>query len=533
MNWPASLANSLWVGSSLPSWMNFRRALNRPAETQWELLRGLLTRGSTCAYGQAQGFGEIKSYEEFARRVPLVDYENLAPWIDRIRAGESRILTSERVTHLIPTSGSTGARKLIPFTAGLQGEFNCAIGPWMTDLSRQHPEILFGPAYWSITPAQQPAQAETSAVPIGFADDASYLGGAKGWLVRAAMVAPDGIDNLTDLDEFRFQTLLCLLRQRDLRLISVWHPSFLTLLLDALPEHWNKLLARLHQENRQRAHELECANPQKPESLWPCLRVISCWGDGHAELSLADLRKRFPNVLVQTKGLLATEAFVTIPFGKFHPVAVYSHFYEFIDEQGQVHPVHDLREGKTYEVVVTTAGGLWRYQMNDQVRVKGFLGQTPSLRFIGRSGNVSDLCGEKLSEAFVSGVLREALADVETRPRFALLAPDEDAAGRGYTLYIEGMPPGDMAAVVENALRENLNYAHCRDLGQLRPIRTFAIARHGYETFARRLVAEGRRLGDIKPVPLSRAGGWSEIFSGGHVALEADSHAVVGASGRT
>jgi len=496
--------------------MNFRRALNRPAEAQRKVLRGLLARNSTCAYGRIHGFGEIKSYADFARRVPLVEYEDLAPWVKRIRSGESRVLTNERVTHLIPTSGSTGARKLIPFTTGLQAEFNRAIGPWMTDLARQHPKILLGPAYWSITPAQKPAQPETSAIPIGFADDASYLGGAKGWLVRAAMVAPDGTSQLTDLEEFRFQTLLCLLRQRDLRLISVWHPSFLTLLLDALPGCWDKLLARLHGENTNRARELKCGNPRQPESLWPHLRVISCWGDGHADLSLADLPGRFPNVLVQAKGLLATEAFATIPLGDFHPVAVCSHFYEFIDDRGRVHPVHDLRAGEMYEVVVTTAGGLWRYRMHDQVRVTGFLGRTPSLRFVGRNGNVSDLCGEKLSEAFVAGVLQESLVDAKTRPRFALLAPDEDSAGRGYTLYIEGTPPGYLAGVVENALRENPNYAHCRDLGQLRPVRMFMIARGGYETFARRLVAEGRRLGDIKPVPLSRTDGWSKIFSGAY-----------------
>jgi len=516
MNWPASLANSLWVGSSLPSWMNFRRALNHPAETQWNLLGGLLADSSTCSYGHAHGFGEIKSYEEFVRRVPLVDYENLAPWIERIRAGESRVLTNGQVTHLIPTSGSTGARKLIPFTIGLQEEFNRAIGPWITDLARQHPKILFGPAYWSITPAQPPAQTGASAIPIGFADDASYLGGAKGRLVRAAMVTPDGVAKLADLEEFRFQTLLCLLCRRDLRLISVWHPSFLTLLLDALPGCWDRLLARLHQENKHRARALERIDPRQPQWLWPHLCVISCWGDGHAELMAMDLRKRFPNVLVQAKGLLATEAFVTIPLEKLHPVAVCSHFYEFIDEQGRVHPAHDLRKGETYEVVITTAGGLWRYRMNDRVRVTGFLGQTPSLRFIGRTGNVSDLCGEKLSEAFIAGALQEALVHAETKPRFVLLAPDVDATGQGYTLYIEGTLPANMAGAMERALRENPNYAGCRDLGQLRPVRIFVITKDGYETFARRLVAEGRRLGDIKPVPLSRTDGWSKKFSGAY-----------------
>ena len=513
MNWPATIANSLWIGSSLPAWVNFQRALDRPAEVQRNLLRRLLSTNSDCAYGRAHGFGEIKSCEEFTRRVPIVDYENLAPWIDRIRAGEPRVLTSERVTHLIPTSGSTGARKLIPFTAGLQREFDRAISPWMADLVRQHASILFGPAYWAITPATEPADAEASAVPVGFADDASYLGGAKSRLVRAAMVVPDESGQVHDLEEFRFQTLLCLLRQRDLRIISVWHPSFLTLLLDALPQHWEKILATIHRENKPRAGELEKINLQLPAALWPHLRVISCWGDSHAELSLADLRRRFPQVLVQPKGLLATEAFVTIPFAGLHPVAVRSHFFEFMDEQGRAHLVHELREGETYAVVVTTAGGLWRCRLHDQIQVAGFLGRTPSLRFIGRSGNVSDLFGEKLSEMFVAKVIQEALAGADPPPRFVLLAPDEDAAGWRYTLYLEGAPPPNLAAMLDVALRENPHYAHCRALGQLQAVRVFTIAALGYETFVRRLVAEGRRLGDIKPGPLCCTAGWSKFFS--------------------
>lgn len=132
-----------------------------------------------------------------------------------------------------------------------------ALSPWMVSLARQDPSILFGPAYWSISPPNQPAEKEASAVPIGFADDASYLGGVKARLVRAAMISPGDFTAATSLDEFRFRTLLCLLRQRDLRLISIWHPSFLTLLLDALPNHWNEIVKQISLGNASRACELE------------------------------------------------------------------------------------------------------------------------------------------------------------------------------------------------------------------------------------------------------------------------------------
>jgi len=474
----------------------------------------LLSRNADCAYGRAHGFASIRSYEEFARRVPLRSYDDIEPWIERIRRGEAGVLTSEPVTHLIPTSGSTGARKLIPFTAGLQREFDAAIGPWIADLGRQHPSILFGPAYWCITPVLQPMETELSAVPIGFADDASYLGGLKSRLVRAAMVAPKELGGITSMEEFRYATLLCLLRRRDLRLISVWHPSFLELLLDALPEHWEKLLTAIHKTKKCRARELEQANPRQPESLWPCLKVISCWGDAHAELALGDLRGRFPRTHIQPKGLLATEAFVTLPFRGGHPVAVCSHFFEFIDKAGMARLVHDLREGESYEVVVTTGGGLWRYRLGDQVQVTGFVGETPSLRFLGRNGGISDRCGEKLSERFVAQVIRDTIATFTAPPRFAMLAPDDFAGGLGYTLYLEGECHRGLAISLDNLLCRNLHYAWCRNLGQLEPSRVFQIERRGYETFVAYESSRGRRMGEIKPSALARDSGWSERFEG-------------------
>jgi hypothetical protein len=537
VNLKAAIANLLWSATNLPSYLQFRRALQQPEIAQPKLLQTYLDQNAQTAFGQAHGFDSIRSYKNFTKRVPLMDYEDLDPWVERIRRGEANVLTREPVTRLVPTSGSTGARKLIPFTACLQREFNAAIGPWLIDLLRQSPGIGGGPAYWSVTPVMGSARPEDSAVPIGFDADTAYLGGSRQRLANNVMAVPDELRLVKDMEVFRYVTLLCLLRQRELRLISVWHPSFLTLLLDALPTNWQELLTDIRSGQckytdklspvvltalklrplPQRADELRSADPQKPETLWPRLKLISCWGDGSAGFAAAGLKKYFPNVMLQPKGLLATEAFVTIPFAGLQPIAVRSHFFEFIDDAGAIHRVHELRAGQTYEVVVTTAGGLWRYRLRDSVQVTGFISQTPSLRFLGRSGNVSDLFGEKLSEAFVTEAIQETLATLDTPPHFVLLAPDEDAAGCRYTLYIEGKPPGHLAKSLDGALRRNPHYAYCQDLGQLLPVRLFAIAERGYETFMKQQATQGARLGDIKPTTFSRTTGWSKFFAGAYV----------------
>src|SRR5215469_685819 len=104
MQFPAAIANSLWAASNLPSYQRFRAALRHPQAAQRGILRRLLKQNAETAFGKAHRFDSIAGYEEFARRVPVSDYDALEPWIVRIRQGEENVLTSETVTHLVPTS---------------------------------------------------------------------------------------------------------------------------------------------------------------------------------------------------------------------------------------------------------------------------------------------------------------------------------------------------------------------------------------------------------------------------------------------
>lgn len=526
----AAVANLAWLASQGGAARRFHRQLGTPGATQEQVLRELLRRNAASAFGRQHGLAGIRTPAEFTARVPLAAYADLEPWIRRIMRGEQSVLTTDPVTRLVPTSGTAGARKLIPFTAQLQREFNSALSPWIVDLYRRHASALLGPSYWSISPAL-PTVAEKSAVPIGFDDDTQYLGGIRHRLVACTMAVPPALREIEDTETFSLLTLVCLLGRRELRLISVWHPSFLLLLLDALPRQWESITEILHtgrlpagvkvpsqveralrlKPGRARAREIRRLGPGNPRGYWPRLAVISCWTDAQAGLGAAALARRFPGVALQPKGLLATEAFVTLPFAGRHPLAIGSHYFEFLDGHDAIHPVEALQQDQTYEVVVTTGGGLWRYRLGDRVRVDGFVGRTPSLRFVGRAGNISDLCGEKLSGEFVAQVL-QALG--RNRPaRFAMLAPDFDQTTGVYTLFWEGEHP-PAATDLDIRLAENPHYAWCRRLGQLGPARVFAVSAGAEAAYFRRATAAGQRLGDIKLPALVPTSGWAACFAG-------------------
>ncbi len=535
MSASVAIANAAWLASNIPAWLRFRRALKNPEETQQRILRQLLSRNSRTAYGRAFNFESIRNYEDFKNRVPISDYEDLAPWIERIKRGEASLLTAEPVSHLIPTSGSTGGRKLIPFTAAFQSEINAAVAPWVIDLCRLYPSLTTGTSYWSISPARLGEVEDESVVPIGFEDDSGYLGGVRRRLVETTFAVPSILRLAPDLESFRYLTLLCLLRRPDLSLISVWHPSFLALLLDALPIWWKELLDDVRtgecprasslplglrkvmtvRPMPTRARQLSASDPRNPQQLWPRLKVVSCWSDAQASLARAALQRRLPQIAIQPKGLLATEALVSIPFQGLHPLAVTSHFFEFCDEDGGLHLAQELCEGRTYSIIVTTGGGLWRYKLGDKIEVDGFLDATPSLRFLGREGKVSDICGEKLAETFVTQSIEKACSSIGCSPNFAILAPEVDETSKwGYTLFFEGDLSVQAAQQLDRELCENPNYALCRRLGQLRPARCFRIDANGYAKFVSVNLEEGRRLGDIKPQALSRHTRWADIFKG-------------------
>ena len=82
------------------------------------VLRYLLSRGRLTEYGRRFGFENIKNYEDFARQVPVADYEALKDDIDRMRRGENDVLWPGRTKWFAKSSGTTNDKsKFIPVTA--------------------------------------------------------------------------------------------------------------------------------------------------------------------------------------------------------------------------------------------------------------------------------------------------------------------------------------------------------------------------------------------------------------------------------
>jgi hypothetical protein len=432
----------------------------------------------------------------------------------------------------------------------LQQSFQQAIRTWIWDLFSQRPAVRRGRAYWSISPLSQIGLRTKAGIPIGFDDDAAYLGRFERRLATKILVGSRELALCPSVAAAQYATLFFLLRAPDLSLMSVWSPTFLTELLKLLWTRCDELcddIARGQIAVGEAGYDSPVSHRRYPsladraESLrrvfhsaddisqcipliWPSLALVSCWADGPSLVHANNLRRYLPKIEIQPKGLLATEAFVTVPFVSLAApaLAIRSHFFEFqpadvAKASNATRPrlAHELHEGGRYRVIVTTGGGLYRYQLHDEVEVVGFHSQVPLLRFLGKTDETSDLVGEKLNAAHVQSVLHTVFRELQLVPTYSQLRAELSPAP-GYVLQIAAPSLGDnptlqelLCTAVENGLSSSPAYRYARALGQLRPLELEVPDQQQADAQSanriRERIAAGQRLGNIKPATINGA----------------------------
>ncbi len=472
-------------------------------KVQTEYLFRLLKQNSETLYGRKYEFANIQSYEDFKEKVPLSVYEDYEPYINDMANGEIKVLTQEKITLFELTSGSSGSKKMIPYTKTLKREFQRGIKPWLYDIYTNVTGVDQGKSYWSITPVTAGKSYTPSGIPVGFEEDAEYFGFVTQGIMRRLFAVDGGVKFAEDMQDFYRKTALHLLGCGELTLISVWNPTFLTLLCDFISDNRDFLAGQMPERKRQSF--LEAAAKKRFDNIFSELKMISCWADGSAAAYVHKVREYFPGVLIQPKGLLATECFMSFPLvgEEGARLSIYSHFFEFRRlTDGEIVTADMLIPGE-YELIVTTGGGFYRYRIGDIVEVLAvYKDAPPRIRFLRRTGICSDLFGEKLTEEFVRGVCEKlGIADC-----FCLLAPE----GARYCLYTtaEHVTP----ELLDDELRESYHYNYCRQLGQLQEACIVTVTGNPQGKYIERLTAEGMRAGDIKPAYLSSKSGWGEYF---------------------
>jgi hypothetical protein len=484
-------------GPVLDWWASRRqRQLERiwrdPAAVQERALRRLLAVARDTEFGLAHGFRGIGSVAEYQRRVPLRDYTQLRPWLERAAAGEESITWPGRCRDWVKTSGTTSGDKLIPVTPeALAGHLQ---GGWDALFRAAHlasgATLLGGPMLFlggsTVTRPLGPAGRVgdlsglvAGRLPLGFrglySPGIAYAG-IRGW-------------------EARLEATAARAASQDVRLLSGM-PSWLVILFERV--------ARRHESGGRRLRDLG--------QLWPNLRVLIHGGVAFAPYAPVFeewLGRRLERVEVYP----ASEGFVAVQTevaGGLTVMLDYGIFYEFVpvEELGRAaprrHTVSEVELGRPYAVVMTTPAGLWSYVLGDTVR---FTCRDPlRLQITGRTRHYVNAFGEnviveEVERALVRACYRTDSEAVEftVAPRFP--TAEEPRGGHEWLVEFRIAPveEDDFVRVLDEALASlNTDYRTKRagSVG-MRPPRVTVLPPG---TFYRWMQRAGR-LGDQHKVP--------------------------------
>ena len=485
-------------------WTRWESLTANPAEIQNQLLVDIVRGNRGTRFGRDHHFDTIHSLDEYRQRVAINDYERLRPYVELAQNGESSVLTAGPVLMFTMTSGSTGLPKLIPVTETTRRNHRQLTRFWYYRALVDHPDLFSGKLLGVVSPAVEGRTA--GGIPFGAASGLIYQS-SPSW-IQHAYAAPYEIAGVKDFEAKYYLTMRLALEQ-DITFFGTPNPSTILKLVESAnsakdeiikdirdgaisprcnvpPEMRAALTGRL-KKNPDRARRLESLIKNdgrlRPKEYWPRLQLIGCWKGGTVGVRLNEFDRWFGrSTPVRDLGYMASEAQMTLPIsdsGSAGILALDENFYEFIAESeiGSSSPTlltcAELEEGSSYYLILTTPGGLYRYDINDVVRVAGFFNRTPLIEFIRKGRDVTNITGEKLHVNQVIQAMVQAQSAAGIAVQYFRAGADEERSLYVFSMEFRGVIPDQerlsrMLRELDSCLRGlNVEYAQKRDSRRL------------------------------------------------------------------
>jgi acyl-CoA synthetase (AMP-forming)/AMP-acid ligase II len=499
--------------------------LNNPIEVADDKLKSILSHNSSSIYGRRHKFDSVSTHDDYAENVPLVEPEDLTPWLEIVYENPTGgILTTEDVAWYLLSSGTTGKPKKIPVTE--RGVTDCKTGSmfgWMSYMLSKpgNDRIIDGTMVTFGAPA---ILDYVEGVPVGYASG-FYMTRQNKMFQR--LVEP-GMDvfNMTDVQE-KMWTYAKLIASSRTTVIQ----GIASLGLSMIRKLENEYGPRLLDEFRGTRHEKRIRNALQDDgtidvgTLCPDLQMF-----GSSGIDISPYRSWLENQIpgidiwdfygMSEAGIIGTQTTLE-PGIKLFPSLNY---YEFIPK-GEVEspnpiaiPLSDVVKGKSYEIVVTSSNGYYRYRPGDMVT---FIDTDPyTVSGISRKGKTVNMAGEKLSEAHVMNAIEHASRTTGLKVMDYTMVGSIERGQPYYTLAVmfSGSSPNQiefLEAFEESVKNSNFEFKDQIESGGLGRIRLAGMI----ESVAERVVVD--RHVQAKPIPLSTDDSLLEMCAPRDSAVEA------------
>jgi hypothetical protein len=492
--YPRLLSKSLLLAARVQV-ARWDHALRHIESEQQRALLAIVRHARSTAFGRRHGFCDIRGYDDFARRVPVGDYDSFSPHIERMRKGGKNLLVPEFVRYYGNSSGSStrGKSKFLPITerqiaqqrrAGADTLMRYLVSAKDDGFLRGFTLGLFP----STTMKREGATLVTS--------NPALMSTRVPAFTRPVYLPHEDIRRMAD-----YEQKLAAIAERyldcDVRALAgttCWFPVMLERLLETARSHGRRV--------------------NGVADVWPNLRVLLGGGVSAAPY-LPIVRKlmgRADVTLVDSYNATEGGIYATSDCSEKRGMLMLPHrgtFFEFVplEEREKAAPTRvplwGVERDRPYAIVVTTVSGLYAYELGDIVR---FTSTDPHrIEFAGRLSGCLSVTQELATHIEVERAVAHAVAKCRCRTLDFGAAADIGVAGNAKSRYVlfaefdQGAEPEDLAAFAmafdEGMCQQNRVYREHRsaDVAIVAP-RVVPLVRGGAQRFLE-LVTQGNVQG--------------------------------------
>ena len=520
-----------------------KKASKNGKKAQADVLRKILATSKDTVYGKEHHFDDILAaqtaeelFSRYQKNVPINDYEDLRPYIERHKNGEPGILFPGKPKMYATTSGTTKEPKWIPLNEQYyQDVYKKMNQVWFYTLLMNKPHVFYGPCASTVGKAIE-----------GAAPDGTLFGSASGVMQRdipnflkVVHTAPADVFHIADY-KARYYAIMRMAIERNTHLIITANPSTLVEMQTnaneffddycndiehgtvgrnlPIPDEIRAVLEAYTKPNPRRAAELrklkERYGTVLPKHYWPDLQIVNTWFCGNTRIYLEKIRDSFPpDCVFHEFSYVASEIKAGVVLkSNCEDTQVFGHksYFEFIHESDienpnpKIYQLYELQTGQRYCMLVTTSAGLYRYNMNDLLEITGYLNDFPSIRFIQKINGTVSLTGEKLHERQFIEAAHET--EKKTGKKLSFFVGFAVLENSNYKFYFEFADQNTSLAEAEAFTAEldqcmqgyNPEYREKRGSNRVKAPETALLGPESFERFKETCINLGYRDGQFK-----------------------------------
>jgi hypothetical protein len=463
---------------------SIQKGMATAVEDQDAILKELLKIGRLTEFGKEHGFQAITSYDEYRQAVPVRDYEQFKPYINKVKEGRHNILWRGKPIYFAKTSGTTSGIKYIPISKeSISNHINGARNALLCYMAESGNSAFANGKM--IFLSGSPELERIAGIPTG------RLSGIVNHHIPKYLRAnqlPSYETNCIEDWEAKLDKIVEETIEQEMTLIS-GIPPWVQMYFDRLIEKSGKKISELFPKLQVLVHGGVNFQPYKHklfDSIGKEIDAIETFPASEGFFAFQDSQKEEGLLLNTNSGI----------FFEFVPAA------EIFAENPTRLCLRDVQVGENYAMVISTNAGLWSYSIGDTVK---FVSTNPyRLVVSGRIKHFISAFGEHVIGEEVEQSLLKAAEEERVRITEFTVAPKiQQNDGRSYHEWFVEFEnkPEDIERfskrVDENLRKKNIYYDDLIAGNILQPLKISVVKKNGFIDYMKSI----GKLGGQNKVP--------------------------------